>query len=112
VKRTISLTAAVALLAIAASPGKVRIGYCGPLKDIDAVKAAGFDYMEVRTSEVAALSDADYEQLAAKLKRLALSVPAAYWFLPAEVKVTGPDIDIDRQTSYLRKAARPPTTSW
>jgi D-psicose/D-tagatose/L-ribulose 3-epimerase len=42
--------------------------------------------------------------LAAKLKRLALSVPAAYWFLPAEVKVTGPDIDIDRQTSYLRKA--------
>jgi D-psicose/D-tagatose/L-ribulose 3-epimerase len=104
VKRTISLTAAVALLAIAASPGKVRIGYCGPLKDIDAVKAAGFDYMEVRTSEVAALSDADYEQLAAKLKRLALSVPAAYWFLPAEVKVTGPDIDIDRQTSYLRKA--------
>ena len=33
------------VLAAFAQPGqKVRIGYCGPLKDIDAVKAAGFDY--------------------------------------------------------------------
>ncbi len=102
--RTISLTAAVALLAIAASPGRVRIGYCGPLKDIDAVKAAGFDYMEVRTSEVAALSGADYEQLAARLKRLDLPVPAAYWFLPPEIKVTGPDIDKGRQMAYLQTA--------
>src|SRR6202166_816076 len=93
----VALLGCLALVALAQPRGKVRIGYCGPLKDIDAVKAAGFDYMEVRTSEVAALSDADYEQLAAKLKRLALSVPAAYWFLPAEIKVTGPDIDKDRQ---------------
>jgi len=104
VKRTISLTAAVALIAIAASPGKVRIGDCGPLKDIDAVKAAGFDYMEVRMSEVAALSDANYEQLATKLRRLALPVPAAYWFLPAEIKVTGPNIDKARQMAYLHQA--------
>ena len=27
-----------------APPGRVRIGFCGPLKDIGAVKAAGFDY--------------------------------------------------------------------
>src|SRR5450755_4284830 len=81
------------LAALAQSGGKVRIGYCGPLKDIDAVKAAGFDYMEVRTSEVAALSDADYEKLVLRLKELALPVSAAYWFLPAEIKVTGPNVD-------------------
>jgi D-psicose/D-tagatose/L-ribulose 3-epimerase len=111
VKITIPLTAAVAALlavlglsAIAAPPGKIGIGYCGPLKDIDAVKAAGFDYMEVRTSEVAALSDADYEQLATKLRRLALPVSAAYWFLPAEIKVTGPNIDKARQMAYLHTA--------
>ncbi len=85
-------------------PGKVRIGYCGPLKDIDAAKAAGFDYMEVRTSEVAALSDTDYQRLALKLARVALPVPAAYWFLPADIKVTGPHIDKDRQMEYLHKA--------
>lgn len=96
---------ACASRAVPAQPaGKVRIGYCGPLKDIDSVKAAGFNYMELRTSEVAALSDADYESLAAKLKRLALPTPAAYWFIPAEVKVTGPAVDKNQQAMYLRKA--------
>jgi D-psicose/D-tagatose/L-ribulose 3-epimerase len=85
-------------------PGKVRIGYCGPLKDIDEAKAAGFDYMEVRTSEVAALSDVEYEQLAVKLRRVALPVPAAYWFLPPEIKVTGPNVNKEQQLEYLHKA--------
>jgi len=84
--------------------GSVAIGYCGPLKDIAAAKAAGFDYMEMRTSEVAALSDAEYQRLATQLKQLALPVPAAYWFLPAEIRVTGPNIDKNRQMEYLHRA--------
>ena len=108
-RNTVSLSLALFLVcaglaAVAQSGGKVRIGYCGPLKDIDAVKAAGFDYMEVRTSEVAALSDADYEKLALRLKELALPVPAAYWFVPAEVKVTGPNVDKALQKDYLQHA--------
>ena len=86
-----------------AIPGK-GIGYCGPLKDIAAAKAAGFDYIEVRTSEVAALSDAEFEALAAELKQLAYPAPAAYWFVPAEIKLTGPAIDKDRQMEYLHRA--------
>ena len=35
----------------------LQIGYCGPIQDIDAAKTAGFDYFELRTSEVAKLSD-------------------------------------------------------
>jgi sugar phosphate isomerase/epimerase len=84
--------------------GWAGIGYCGPLKDIAAAKAAGFDYIEVRTSEVAALSDAGYQRLAAQLKQLAFPVPAAYWFLPGEIKVTGPNIDKNRQMEYLHRA--------
>ena len=99
-----ALLVCAGLAALAQGGGRVRIGYCGPLKDIDAVKAAGFDYMEVRTSEVAALSDADYEKLVRRLKELALPVPAAYWFLAADIKVTGPNIDKDRQREYLRRA--------
>jgi len=99
-----AVIACVGLAALAQPAGKVRIGYCGPLKDVAAVKAAGFDYMELRTSEVAALSDADYESLAVELKQLALPVPAAYWFLPAEIKVTGPSVNKNRQMEYLNKA--------
>jgi D-psicose/D-tagatose/L-ribulose 3-epimerase len=100
----VALLGCLALVAPAQPKGKVRIGYCGPLKDIDAVKAAGFDYMEVRTSEVAALSDADYENAAAKFKQVGLPVLAANLFIPTNIKVTGPNIDKDRQMEYVRLA--------
>lgn len=98
------LLSSLALIALAQPKAKVRIGYCGPLKDIDAVKAAGFDYMEVRTSEIAALSDADFENAAAKFKQVGLPVLAANLFIPANIKVTGPNIDKDRQMEYVRLA--------
>jgi D-psicose/D-tagatose/L-ribulose 3-epimerase len=80
------------------------IGYCGPIKDIDAAKTAGFDYFELRTSEVAALSDADYDKLIAKLKQVAMPSPVAYWFVPADIKLTGPNIDKAKQAAYLERA--------
>ena len=99
-----ALLACLVLAAVAQPGSRVKVGYCGPLKDIDAVKAAGFDYMEVRTSEVAALSDADYENVAAKFKQVGLPVLAANLFIPATIKVTGPNIDKDRQMEYVRLA--------
>jgi hypothetical protein len=66
--------------------GWAGIGYCGPLKDVAAAKAAGFDYMEMRTSEVAALSDAGYQRLAAQLKQLAFPVPAPIGSFPPRLK--------------------------
>jgi D-psicose/D-tagatose/L-ribulose 3-epimerase len=99
-----ALLACLVVAALAQPQGKVRIGYCGPLKDIDAVKAAGFDYMEVRTSEVAALSDADYATVAAKFRQVGLPVLSANLFIPSDIKVTGPNIDKERQMEYVRRA--------
>jgi sugar phosphate isomerase/epimerase len=82
----------------------LQIGYCGPIKDIDAAKAAGFDYFELRTSEVEALSDANYNALAFKLKQIAMPTPVAYWFVPAEIKLTGPNINEAQQIRYLEHA--------
>jgi len=31
----------------------VQVGYCTPLRNIEAAKAAGFDYVELSTSEIA-----------------------------------------------------------
>jgi D-psicose/D-tagatose/L-ribulose 3-epimerase len=81
-----------------------KVGYCASLAEIDAVKSAGFDYIELRTSEIAALSDADYEKLAEKLKRLELPVPVTYLFIPADIKLTGPQVNKDLQMDYVRKA--------
>src|SRR6266567_4986516 len=82
----------------------VRVGYCASLAEIDAVKSAGFDYIELRTSEIAALSDADYEKLADKLKQIKLPAPVTYLFIPADIKLTGPQVNQDQQMDYVRKA--------
>jgi D-psicose/D-tagatose/L-ribulose 3-epimerase len=83
---------------------KVQVGLCTALKDIDAARTAGFDYLELGTSEIAALSDADYESALARIKQLGLPVPVTNLFLPATLKVTGPAVDREEQIRYVRKA--------
>ena len=73
----------------------MQVGLCTPLKGIDAAKTAGFEYLELGTSEIAALSDVDYESALAQVKQLGLPVPVTNLFLPATLKVTGPEIDRD-----------------
>jgi sugar phosphate isomerase/epimerase len=101
---------AVALLGLLCSAGvveqdrKVQVGYCSTLKNIDAAKAAGFDYFELGTSEIAALSDDEYEKAVTHIKQVGLPVPVTNLFLPAALKVTGPQIDRDQQMAYVKKA--------
>jgi D-psicose/D-tagatose/L-ribulose 3-epimerase len=101
---------ALALLGIVGAPHaiaqsrRLQVGYCTSLANLEAAKAAGFDYVELATSEIAALSDADFDRAAARIQQLGLQTPAANLFLPATLKVTGPDIDRDQQIAYVRKA--------
>jgi sugar phosphate isomerase/epimerase len=90
--------------ASAAAVSALQIGYCGSIQELDAAKAAGFDYFELRTSEVAALSDSDYDKLIAKLKQVLMPSPVAYWLMPADIKLTGPNIDKAKQAEYLERA--------
>jgi sugar phosphate isomerase/epimerase len=82
----------------------VQVGYCTPLRNLEAAKAAGFDYVELSTSEIAGLSDAEFEQAAARVRQVGLPVPATNLFLPAALKVTGPNIDREQQMAYVTKA--------
>jgi sugar phosphate isomerase/epimerase len=82
----------------------VQVGYCTSLKNVAAAKQAGFDYVELSTTEVAGLSDEDFERAAKDLAVIGLSTPAANLFLPAMLKVTGPSTDRNQQTAYVTKA--------
>ena len=42
-------------------PSAVQVGWCTPLKTLEAAKTAGFDYAELGTTELATMSDADFE---------------------------------------------------
>lgn len=83
---------------------KVQIGYCVGLKGMADAKAAGFDYVELGTSEIAALSDEDFDKAEAQIHQLGLPTPVTNLFLPGTIKVTGPAIDKDQQMAYVRKA--------
>ena len=100
--------ALLGVLSLAAPPSgqnrNVQVGLCTALKDIDAARTAGFDYLELGTSEIAGLSDADFESAVAHVKQLGLPVPVTNLFLPATLKVTGPEVNPDEQIRYVRKA--------
>jgi D-psicose/D-tagatose/L-ribulose 3-epimerase len=74
------------------------------LKNIEAAKAAGFDYLELGTSEIAALSDDEYEKAVVRIKQVGLPVPVTNLFLPATLKVTGPQTNPDQQMAYVKRA--------
>jgi len=82
----------------------IQVGYCTPLRNIDAARAAGFEYVELSTSEIAGLSDAEYEQAATRIRDVGLPVPVTNLFLPAAIKVTGASIDPAQQMMYVEKA--------
>ena len=83
--------------------GKVKVGYCTGLKNLEAAKAAGFDYVELSATEIAGLSDADFDAAAARLEALGVQTPAANLFVPGSIKLTGPQTDQEQQMAHVRK---------
>lgn len=84
--------------------GKVAVGYCTGLANLDAAKAAGFDYVELSATEIANLTDADFEGAVARIKTLGLPTPAANLFVPAAIKLTGPETNVEQQNAHVKKA--------
>jgi len=99
------MAALVSLTAGAVQARKVQVGYCVGLKGLETAKAAGFDYVELSTTEIAALSDADFEAAVVHAKEVGLPTPNANLFLPGTIKLTGPQAtDPELQMAYVRKA--------
>jgi len=98
-----ALLIAAAALFPGQTPAAVRVGYCTPLRNLEAAKAAGFDYVELSATEIASLTDADFEKAANHIKEVGLPTPAANLFLPAALKVTGPETNPEQQMAHVRK---------
>lgn len=98
---------ALSIVVAAAPPpvpaATVKVGYCTGLKNADAAKTAGFDYVELSATEIAALSDADFEAAAAHLKQAGIATPTANLFVPQAIKLVGPDVNVEQQTAHVKK---------
>lgn len=96
---------AVSTLTLSGQAGKNPIGYCVGLKGLAVAKAAGFDYVELGTTEITALSDADFDAAIAQVKAAGIPTPNANLFLPGTLKLTGPEaVSADEQMAYVKKA--------
>jgi len=92
------------LAGASAQSARVQVGWCAPLKSLAAARQAGFDYVELGTTEIADLPDPEFDQAVEQIRQAGLPVPVTNLFLPATLKVTGPAIDPDAQMAYVRKA--------
>ncbi len=85
--------------------GKVLVGYCVGLKGLETAKAVGFDYVELGASEIAALSDAEFDAALERVKQVGIPTPNANLFLPGTIRLTGPEpTNPEQQMAYVRKA--------
>ena len=80
---------------------RTPIGYCVALDRLEVADTLGFDYLEVPAQAVAALSAEDFNRLLARVKALRVPVRAANSFVPASVRLTGPEADPVRQREYV-----------
>ena len=102
----LALFASVPCTTSAQAPAGVQIGVCVDADRFEAAQTAGFDYVEIPASKVAGLTDEQFRQLTEQVARLRIPVAAANNFIPAAIKIVGPDIDKDRQQSYVGKTLR------
>src|SRR5512137_1446219 len=81
--------------------GRAQIGICVDPDKFEAAQAAGYDYVETNASKVAALSDEEFEKLAAQVTQLRIPLAASMSFIPAAIKLTGPEADPAKQMAYV-----------
>jgi sugar phosphate isomerase/epimerase len=89
------------VLAQAKAKAQTPIGVCLDASRFEAARAAGFDYVEINASKVAALPDEEFAQLARQVDGLGIPVAAANSFIPGTIKLVGPVVDEKAQQDYV-----------
>jgi sugar phosphate isomerase/epimerase len=69
-------------------------------------KRAGFEYVELALQDVLGLSEQEFNQLAADLKRLGLRALSGYNPIPADLKLVGPELDRAKQDAHVALVVR------
>ncbi len=73
-------------------------------------RTVGFEYLELALQDLLPLSEADFDREVARLRALGMPLLSGYGFLPADLKIVGPDVKaaaIDAALSRgLARAAR------
>ena len=84
--------------------GVTQIGGFDPLASLDLLERWGFDYCEPSVARVMALGDAEFEAARSRAALSRVHVEAMNSFVPADLKIVGPDVDRSRLDTYVAAA--------
>lgn len=82
----------------------IRLGICTDIANIKIVEHCGYEYMETGLAKLAAMTEAEYDACVKLVDAAGIRVEACNGMLPAEVRVTGPDVNAQRIHEYLEHA--------
>lgn len=103
--KRLALLVVLALARPAAAAEPIRIGLCSSsATEWAAAKRAGFDYIEVGVRTIAEMDDVAYERAKAAAREVGLPIPVANLFVPTELRLVGPEADLEKVLVYARKA--------
>ncbi|QEG21063.1 sugar phosphate isomerase/epimerase family protein [Mariniblastus fucicola] len=75
-----------------------------PLLNAEKIVACGMDFIEPGLAKIYAMSSEDFEAAAQRIAGNKIRVQSVNWFLPPEIKVTGPDVDESKCRQFLECA--------
>lgn len=75
-----------------------------PLKNAEIIIEAGFDFIEPGLAKAAAMPDAEFSAARERVLGRGIRVQSMNWFLPPDIKITGPNVDSERITDFLERA--------
>ncbi|WP_404305770.1 sugar phosphate isomerase/epimerase family protein [Neorhodopirellula lusitana] len=75
-----------------------------PLLNAEQIVACGMDFIEPGLAKMAAMSEADFDAAVQRIQAAGIRVMSANWFLPPDLKVTGPDVDLAKSKQFLEHA--------
>jgi len=83
----------------------MRIGCCGGIGDAALIRDAGFDYIELPTGALMSATDeAAYQRVMENVRAMGIPVEACNVFIPATMKITGPNVEREPLWQYAGTA--------
>ena len=82
----------------------MKFGICTGYENARLLKTLGYDYIELNLSALAAMNEQEFAACHAELQKAGLPAEAVNVFFPAEIRLTGPDVDENRMISYTEHA--------
>ncbi len=74
------------------------------IERIEDLKKAGFDYVELPTAQMAALTDGEFATLVQRVKNAGIPCETSNNLFPITMRLTGPDVNKEEIRSYAQKA--------